>query len=410
MFDFSPHLSTKSLDIRDLMQKIDLLSALMDGSPIATFVIDTDHRVIHWNRACEILTGVPREKMVGKPVDSKAFYPDQPQRPVLANVVLNMDKDMMMQYYGEAGLEESTIQAETFEVKSELVMKNGVNTYAHFIATRLRNSDGKVIGAIETLQDITDEKVAELEIIKARKAGEAANRAKNEFLANMSHELRTPMNGILGVTDFLLNTGLNTEQREYTEMLKESADNLLNLINNILDFSNIEADRTELAKIEFELEPLLSDTLMCLEALTIGRNLRLSFSASDSIPAKLIGDPWQLKKILVHLVGNAIKFTKQGEVCVRVVPEQSSSIAGGNSDGRNLHFSVTDTGIGIPAEKIDSIFQAFTQADGSSTRNHEGTGLGLLAICDRIVKLKGGNIWVESEVGSGSTFHFTARF
>lgn len=401
--------STRPHDIEKIMHETELLPIILDGNPIATFVIDTDHLVVHWNRACELMTGMSKEMMIGRTVDSTAFYPDQQQRPVLANVVLDMDESLMMQYYREAGIVPSALLEETFEVKSELVLKNGVNTYAHFIATRLRDSSGKVIGAIETLQDITDIILAELEIKKGKEAAESANRAKSEFLANMSHELRTPMNGIIGMTELVLNSELNGEQREYLEMVRFSADNLLILINDILDFSKIEAGRMELEEIEFELEPLVSNTLKCLKVQTLGKNLRLSSSVNDDIPARLVGDPMRLQQLIMNLAGNAIKFTKQGEVCLHVVPEHTDCNGDGSEGGCRLHFSVSDTGIGIPAEKIGSIFHAFTQVDGSTTRKYGGTGLGL-AICSRIVTLMGGKIWVESEIGAGSTFHFTLDF
>lgn len=387
----------------------ELLSLSLDCNPIATFVIDANHRVVNWNRACELMTGMSKEMIVGKQVDSRAFYPDQPQRPVLADVVLDMDVELMMRYYREAGIEPCSHQKETFEVKSELVMKNGINTYAHFIATRLRDEAGNIIGAIETLQDITGRKLAELEIRKAKEAAEVANRAKSEFLANVSHELRTPMNGIIGMTELVLDSVLTGEQREYLEMVRISADTLLDLINNILDFSKVEAGRMELEKIEFELEPLLTNTLKCLKVQALGKTLHLTSSISDDIPVKLVGDPTRLQQLIMNLVGNAIKFTKNGEICLKVDPEPVNGAIAGANDVCRLHFSVSDTGIGIPSDKLDLIFKSFTQVDGSTTRKYGGTGLGL-AICSKIVDLMGGGIWVDSEMGKGSTFHFTANF
>lgn len=396
-------------DIQMLMQETELLSVFLDGNPVATFVIDTDHRVVHWNRTCELMTGMTKEKMMGRPVDSTVFYPGQEQRPVLADVVLDMDENLMLRYYHDAGIEKSALLAETFEVKSELVMKNGMNTYTHFIATRLRDGSGKIIGAIETLQDITGRKLAELEIERARDAAERASRAKNEFLANMSHELRTPLNGIIGMTELVLNSGISGEQRDYLEMVKFSADNLLRHINNILDFSKIEAGKMELEEIEFDLRPLLSNTLKCMKVQTLGKNLRLSCSVSDDVPDKLLGDSLRLQQIFINLIGNAIKFTEQGEINLHVMPGQPPHAGNDRESGCRLHFSVSDTGIGIAAEKIDSIFHAFTQADGSITRKYGGTGLGL-AICSRIVTLMHGTIWVDSEIGTGSTFHFISNF
>jgi len=271
---------------------------------------------------------------------------------------------------------------------------------AEFVATlggaALENADG--FKKLQQLNETLEQRVAE-----RTAAAEAASQAKSQFLATVSHEIRTPMNGILGMTDLALSTSLNSRQKNLLSIVKQSANSLLGLINDLLDFSKIEAGKMELEILDLDVRELIGEALQLRAQAACQKRLELVYHVEPNVPECLKGDPGRLKQTLINLVGNAIKFTEHGEIEVHV------ELTSQDDNDVELHFSVRDTGIGIPADKLDSIFESFEQADSSTTRKYGGTGLGL-SISKQLVALMGGKIWVESQAQCGSTFHFTAKF
>ncbi len=284
------------------------------------------------------------------------------------------------------------------------VVLNGRRIYVEHTVTLKRDRQGRPIGFMVLSRDCTERKLAQMELAKAIEAAQAAALAKSEFLANMSHEIRTPLNGIIGTLELTHGTELSSEQRELLDMASASADSLLAVINDILDFSKIEAGKLQFEHIAFEIREVVAEALRSLAIRAHQKGLELAYDVAPEIPAWVAGDPARLKQILLNLAGNAIKFTDRGEVVVRV--ERLDAPPAANRAA--LRFSVSDTGIGIPKDKQHLIFDAFSQADNSTTRRYGGTGLGL-AISSRLVRLMGGEIEVESEPGCGSVFRFTVR-
>jgi len=289
------------------------------------------------------------------------------------------------------------------DMEEQETWPDGRVTWVSTTKLPLYHDNGELLGTFGISRDITQRRQAEIALREAKEAADAANRAKSEFVANMSHEIRTPLNGIIGMTELALDTELTSEQRDYLETLAQSAEALLLIVNDILDFSKIEAGKLELETTEFRLHDTLDNTLHTLALRAHKKGLELAYDVSSDVPDCLVGDPVRLRQIITNLVGNAIKFTQQGEVVVRVRAEQ---IVG---DRVTLHVLVSDTGIGIAPAKQQAVFDAFTQADASTTRKFGGTGLGL-TISAFLVHRMQGEIWLESEEGTGTTFYFTAVF
>jgi len=342
-----------------------------------------DGRLIEANRGTFEAAGVRYEDILGRPFwETEGWQHSQEQQ--------NLLRDMMAR--AAAG--------EVVRFETRPMIRNRQELVVDMTIGPLRDRHGKVSNIVAHGMDVTASKKVAAELLTAKEAAESANRAKSEFLANMSHEIRTPMNGVIGLTEVLLDTRLDDEQREYMTLIQRSAEALLTIINDILDVSKIEAGKLRLDPREFDLHDLALDVVKGLEVSANSKGLRLVCEVGGDVPRQVRGDPGRLRQILINLIGNAIKFTDHGQVTVAV--ERAGD------DPETLHFSVRDTGIGIPAAKQAIIFEAFTQVDGSFTRRFGGTGLGL-TIASRLVGMMEGRIWLESQAGVGSTFHFTAR-
>ncbi|MBI2825025.1 MAG: PAS domain S-box protein [Planctomycetia bacterium] len=386
---------------QDLRATSALQQAILDHANYSILAASLDGTFTVFNKAAERMLGYDASEMIGHATpETISDARDVAERAAaLSGELQRTVSPGLDAFFAKLSL------GHVEDVEWAFVHKDGTRVPVQVSATPLRDAEGAIMGYLTIAKDITERKRAERELLEAKRGAEDANRAKSDFVANMSHEIRTPMNGILGMTELALATRLTEEQRDYLDAIKESAGSLLTVINDILDFSKIEAGKLELDLVPFELPAKVGAMMQSLALRAHQQGLELTCEIDPRMPAWVVADPNRLRQVIVNLVGNALKFTEHGEVSVRL-----DAIDGMVAEDRcfTLHCTVSDTGIGIPADRQQTIFDAFAQADNSTTRRYGGTGLGL-TISSRLVGLMGGGIWVESEVGRGSTFHFTAR-
>jgi signal transduction histidine kinase/DNA-binding response OmpR family regulator/HPt (histidine-containing phosphotransfer) domain-containing protein len=374
----------------------DTLAKIIDSSPVPAFVINADHVITHWNNACEQIIGVPAGEMLGTREQWKAFYPAR--RPIMADLVISGEMALIQKLYSNKYRKSPLIDG-AYEAEDYFP---AFDRWLFFTAAPLRDKHGEIVGAIETLQDISERKLAEIALTDAMQAAEAGANAKAEFLANMSHEIRTPMNAVIGLAHLLLRTELTGKQRDFVSRIHGAGQILLGLINDILDFSKIEAGRLQLEETAFALDGVLDSVTSVLLGRAQEKGLELQYVVEPDVPPYLTGDPLRLAQILINLIGNAIKFTANGSVTVfvRCLPGDAQQVT--------LEFDVQDTGIGMSPEQVDNLFNAFSQADTSITRKFGGTGLGL-TISKRLTQMMRGDVWVSSQPNVGSTFTFNVK-
>lgn len=366
-----------------LAEQLRFVEVLLEATPTAIYLKDVHGRYLRFNKAFEALFGIARAEWIGKTVFD----------------LVSGDAAKLMHQRDLELFQSGKVQ--NYEA-SFVNLKSGVVREGLYWKAPLTNAEGEVTALVGTILDITERNRIEQELRTAKQVAEAANQAKSDFLANMSHEIRTPMNGVIGMTDLALDTPLSPIQSEYLNVVKNSAHALMVILNDILDFSKIEAGKLNIEAIEFPLAQHVEETLRSIRARAAKKGLQLQCNLAPDLPERIVGDSVRIGQLLTNLCDNAIKFTASGGVYVNVDAQMLD-------DGDcALAFAVRDTGIGIPADKQQGIFEAFNQADTSTTRQFGGTGLGL-TICARLVDLMGGRIWVESAPGTGSTFHFTVR-
>ena len=366
---------------REVIEQRRLLRVVIDTIPDYIYAMDREGRFTLRNEAS--LTDTPFDSpddVVG--LTEFDMFPEGLAEQFWADNMRVMESDEAM--IGAVGQDDTTRWFQTTKVP-------------------LRDDAGEVIGLVGVSRNVTAQKEAEAELIAAKDTAEAATRAKSEFLANMSHEIRTPMNGVIGMTSLLLGTHLDAEQRDFVETIRTSGDALLTIINDILDFSKIEAGMMDLEDQPLDVRQCVEESLDLIAPRAAEKGIELAYLVEDGVPASVIGDVTRVRQVLVNLLSNAVKFTAEGSVCVRVEARPPDVTAGGQT---TVWFAVEDTGIGIPEDKLEKVFEAFSQADASTTRQFGGTGLGL-TICSRLVAMMGGEIRVESRFGKGSTFEFS---
>ena len=370
------------------------LADIINFLPDATLVIDQDGKVIAWNRAIEVMTGIKAEEILGKGNYEYAIPFYGKRMPILIDLVLKPQEKI------ERGYTDLKRKNGTLVGGAYMPTLKGGGIFLVGSAAALYDSEGNISGAIESIRDVTENKHAEEELRKAKDDAESAMRAKSEFLANMSHEIRTPMNAVIGMTSLLIDDEtLTAEQRDFIGTIRMSGDALMVIINDILDFSKMEKGKVELEEQPFDLRSCIEESLGLISTNSAEKSLDLAYVIDKSVPEYIIGDPNRLRQVLVNLLGNAIKFTERGEVKLTVSGQKLES-------NYELHFAIRDTGIGISKDQMNRLFQPFSQVEATTIRDYGGAGLGL-AISKKLVELMKGRIWVESELGKGSIFHFT---
>ena len=374
------------------------LENLISSSPDPIIITDENGTITKANKALLDLLGYGEEEFIGESIMSivglseKTYACSTGEQVTIGPDLIIKNSKNVMKFFEEGKILNWFTYFLHKDGRLIPVLQNVVSLY---------DDQGNLHGTFAIIRDITDQRKTELELIAAKEAAEGANRSKSAFLANMSHEIRTPMNGVIGFTDMLLDSVLDEEQTDYARTLKRSGEALLSVINDILDFSKIEAGQITIEQIDFDIEMLAYDACEVVRPRLGSREVELLCRIGDDVPAYVNGDPLRFRQVMTNLLGNAVKFTDGGEVELSLDIEQEQ-------DGRVLiHTKVRDTGIGIPGDKLEAVFEMFQQADSSTTRKYGGTGLGL-SICRRIAQLMSGNCWAESQPGGGSTFHFTA--
>ena len=362
---------------KELAESRELFKTVFNHSAVSIIVADEKERIIAWNPFTEKILDMKREDLFNRPVYD--LYPEEEKKRL-----------------GELSIRKKGVVS---DIETRMIKKDGSVLDVNLSLSVIKNREGKAIGSIGIMHDMSIQKNTQKMLIQAKKVAESASEAKTMFLANMSHEVRTPMNTILGMVDLTLDTELTSEQRDNLLTVKNAADILLSLLNDILDLSRVEAGKIQLEHIEINIERIVSSVCKTMDILARNKGLTLQWIIDEDVPDMVKGDPVRIRQVLVNLINNAIKFTQKGKIQVEVKVKSRAK------EKCELLFCVSDQGIGIDKDKLERIFDVFTQEDVSTTRQFGGTGLGL-AICRKLLELMGGRIWVESKKGKGSKFYF----